>query len=194
MLLAFDIGNSNTVLGVFKGKELLTYWRIETDSNKSADEYGMIVRQLFKYEGLKMEDIDDVIIATVVPSVLYTVRHMAQKYFGKDAIVVESGIKTGLIIKYDNPKQVGADRIVNAVAAFSKYGGPLIIIDLGGRSHRDLKFRQTLFLKKHPSSRKLNWKTRGTRSAEIQLKACSPGWFTVTWAWLNSSLRGCGRS
>ena len=128
MLLAFDIGNSNTVLGVFKGKELLTYWRIETDSNKSADEYGMIVRQLFKYEGLKMEDIDDVIIATVVPSVLYTVRHMAQKYFGKDAIVVESGIKTGLIIKYDNPKQVGADRIVNA---FSKYGGPLIIIDFG---------------------------------------------------------------
>lgn len=131
MLLAFDIGNSNTVLGVFKDGKLLTNWRIETDPNKSADEYGMLVNQLFAYEGLKLTDIKDVIISTVVPSVLYTVQHMSQKYFNKRAIVVESGVKTGLIVKYDNPKQVGADRIVNAVAAINKYGGPLIIIDFG---------------------------------------------------------------
>ena len=131
MLLAFDVGNSNIVLGVFKDGNLLTNWRIETDNNKSADEYGMIVNQLFSYEGLKMSDIDDVIISTVVPSVLYTLQHLAMKYFHKRAIVIESGVKTGLIVKYDNPKQVGADRIVNAVAAYQKYGGPLIIIDFG---------------------------------------------------------------
>ena len=131
MLLAFDIGNSNTVLGVFQDGKLLTNWRLETDTNKSADEYGMLVNQLFSYEGLKMKDVTDVIISTVVPSVLYTVQHMSIKYFDQKPIVVESGVKTGLIIKYDNPKQVGADRIVNAVAAYNKFGGPLIIIDFG---------------------------------------------------------------
>ena len=131
MLLAFDIGNSNIVLGVFKGEELITNWRIETDTNKSADEYGMLISQFFRYEGLKMSAVKDVIISTVVPSVLYTMQHMSQKYFCKRAIVIESGVKTGLIVKYDNPKTVGADRIVNAVAAYKKYGGPLIIIDFG---------------------------------------------------------------
>ena len=131
MLLAFDIGNSNTMLGVFRDGELLTNWRIETDPHKSADEYGMLVSQLFAYDKLDMEDVDDIIISTVVPSVLYTLEHMSMKYFGCKPIVVESGVKTGLVIKYDNPKQVGADRIVNAVAAVNKFGGPLIIIDLG---------------------------------------------------------------
>ena len=82
MLLAFDIGNSNTVLGVFRDGELLTNWRIETDSHKSADEYGMLVKQLFADQKIDRKDIDDVIIATVVPSVLYTIRHMVMKYFG----------------------------------------------------------------------------------------------------------------
>lgn len=131
MLIAFDIGNTNTVLGVFRDGKLVTSWRMETDARKSADEYGMLVRQFFAFEGLDMADVDDVIIATVVPSVLYTIRHMATKYFHLRAITVESGIKTGLIVKYDNPKQLGADRIVNAVAAHEKYGGDLIVIDLG---------------------------------------------------------------
>src|SRR5665648_621601 len=131
MLLAFDVGNTNIVLGVFKGGELIQNWRLETDNNKSADEYGMIVNQLFNYEGLNMKDIKDVIISTVVPSVLYTLQHLSMKYFNKRAIVIGPGIKTGLTIKYDNPKQVGADRIVNAVAGLAKYGGPLIIIDFG---------------------------------------------------------------
>ena len=131
MLLAFDVGNSNIVLGLFRDGKLITNWRIKTDTNKSADEYGMIVNQLFQYEGLKTSDVEDVIISTVVPSVLFTLQHLSQKYFHKRAITVESGVKTGLIVKYDNPKQVGADRIVNAVAAYHKYGGPLIIIDFG---------------------------------------------------------------
>jgi type III pantothenate kinase len=131
MLLAFDVGNTNIVLGVFEGGVLLQNWRMETMVSRSADEYGMMVNQLFAYEGLNPDDVDDVIISTVVPSVLYTLQHMSTKYFNSRALVVGPGIKTGLIVKYDNPGQVGADRIVNAVAALSKYGGPLVIIDLG---------------------------------------------------------------
>lgn len=131
MLLAFDVGNTNIVLGVFKDGDLIQNWRMETDKDKSADEYGMIINQLFAYEGLDATDIRDVIISTVVPSILYTLQHLSQKYFNKHAIVIGPGIKTGLIVKYDNPKQVGADRIVNAVAALAKYGGPLVIIDFG---------------------------------------------------------------
>ncbi len=131
MLLCFDVGNSNTVIGVFQGDSLINSWRIETDMNKSADEYGMLLNQLFNYEGLEMKEVEDVIISTVVPSVLYTLQHMAVKYFGKKALVVGPGIKTGITVRYDNPGQVGADRIVNAVAALHKYGGPLIIIDFG---------------------------------------------------------------
>ena len=131
MLLAFDVGNTNIVLGLFKDGKLITNWRIETDTRKSADEYGMIINQLFQYQELSTEDVSDVIIATVVPSILYTLQHLSIKYFRRKAIVIGPGIKTGLVIKYDNPKQVGADRIVNAAAAVEKYGGPLIIIDLG---------------------------------------------------------------
>ncbi|MBR6444495.1 MAG: type III pantothenate kinase [Firmicutes bacterium] len=131
MLLAFDVGNSNIVLGVFKDGELIQNWRLETDNNKSADEYGMVINELFEYEGLDFKDVKDIIISTVVPSVLYTLQHLSQKYFNKTAIVIEPGVKTGLMIKYDNPKQVGADRIVNAVAAHAKYGGPVIVIDFG---------------------------------------------------------------
>ncbi len=104
---------------------------MKTDYSKSADEYGMIVNQLFLYHGLKMEDVEDIIIATVVPQVLFTLKHLSKKYFNKKPIGVESGVKTGLIIKYDNPRQVGADRIINAVAAIEKYGGPVIVIDFG---------------------------------------------------------------
>lgn len=131
MLLAFDVGNTNIVLGVFKNGKLIQDWRIETDNKKSADEYGMIINQLFAYEGLNPKEVKDIIISTVVPSVLYTLQHLSRKYFNKKAIVIEPGVKTGLQIKYDNPKQVGADRIVNAVAAYAKYGGPLIVIDIG---------------------------------------------------------------
>ncbi len=131
MLLAFDVGNTNIVLGVFKGKKLIQSWRMETDKNKSADEYGMIIRNLFDYHGLNMSDVKDAIISTVVPSISYTLQHLSIKYFNIRAIEVGPGIKTGMVIKYDNPKQVGADRIVNAVAAYAKYGGPLIVIDFG---------------------------------------------------------------
>ena len=131
MLLAFDVGNTNIVLGVYRGRDLVQYWRMETNHTRSADEYGMFIRQLFDNEGLSMSDINDVIIATVVPSISYTLQHLSQKYFGCRAIIVGPGIRTGLVVKYDNPKTLGADRIVNSVAAAEKYPAPLIVIDYG---------------------------------------------------------------
>ena len=131
MLLAFDVGNTDIVLGVFRDGELVQSWRMETMRNRSADEYGMMVNQLFAFEGLKLSDVSDIIVSTVVPSLLYTLQHMAQKYIGTRAMVIGPGIKTGLKVVYDDPTQVGADRIVNAVAALDKYGGPLVVIDFG---------------------------------------------------------------
>ncbi len=131
MLLAFDVGNTNIAIGVFKDGILTNSWRMQMDSQKSADEYGMLLNQLFAYDGLNIADVEDVIISTVVPPLVYTLRHLAIKYFNRRPIIIEPGIKTGLLIKYDNPKQLGADRIVNAVGAFGKYGGAVIIVDLG---------------------------------------------------------------
>jgi type III pantothenate kinase len=131
LLLAFDVGNTNIVLGVYEGKELIKYWRMSTDKSKTSDEIGMLVNQLFNYEGLDLKDVTDVIISSVVPTIMYSLQHMAVKYCNKEAIVIGPGIKTGINIKYDNPRQVGADRIVNAVSAFHKYGGPVIVVDFG---------------------------------------------------------------
>ena len=131
MLLAFDVGNTNIVFGVFKDGKLVQNWRMETMVSRSADEYGMLVSQLFSHDDLDIGDVTDMIISTVVPSTLYTFQHMAGRYFNAKPLIVGPGIKTGLLIKCDNAAQVGADRIVNAVAALSKYGGPLVIIDLG---------------------------------------------------------------
>ncbi|KKC28976.1 pantothenate kinase [Caldanaerobacter subterraneus subsp. pacificus DSM 12653] len=131
LLLAFDVGNTNIVMGVFKGKKLLHSFRISTDKNKTYDEYGMLVNQLIGYNGISLTEIDDVIISSVVPPLMNTLQVMSLKYFRTKPIVVGPGIKTGINIKYDNPKEVGADRIVNAVAAYELYGGPVIVIDFG---------------------------------------------------------------
>lgn len=131
MLLVFDVGNTNMVLGLYNGDKLEKHWRIHTDKYKTSDEYGMLIKDLFRHYDLKIEDIDDVIISSVVPDVMHSLENFARKYCDKEAMVVGPGIKTGLNIKYDNPRQVGADRIVNAVAAIEKYGYPLIIVDFG---------------------------------------------------------------
>lgn len=131
MLLAIDVGNTNIVLGAFNGREKIKSWRMATDNLRSADEYGVLIDQMFKHEGLDPKDVDDVIISTVVPSLLYTLQHMCTLYFGVKPLVVETGIKTGLKIKCDDPRQIGSDRIVNSVAAHTKYGGPVILVDFG---------------------------------------------------------------
>lgn len=131
MLLVFDVGNTNMVLGIYEGKELKKYWRISTDKAKTSDEYGMLINNLFQYDNVDIKSIKDVIISSVVPNVMHSLENFCIKYFNKQPLVVGPGVKTGLNIKYDNPKQVGADRIVNAVAAIEKYRAPMIIIDFG---------------------------------------------------------------
>ena len=131
MLLVFDVGNTNMVLGVYEGTELKKHWRINTDKEKTSDEYGILISNLFQYDNVDMKSITDVIISSVVPNVMHSLENFCIKYCNKKPLIVGPGIKTGLNIKYDNPKQVGADRIVNAVAAIEKYKSPMIIIDFG---------------------------------------------------------------
>lgn len=131
MIAVFDVGNTNIVLGIYKEEELIDYLRIGTDKEKTSDEYTMIIYQFFQYIKLDVDDIEDVIISSVVPNIMYSLEHASRKLFKVEPLIIGPGVKTGMNIKYDNPKQVGADRIVNAVAAYEKYGGPLVIVDFG---------------------------------------------------------------
>jgi type III pantothenate kinase len=131
MLLTLDVGNTNTVLGVFRGAELLANWRLSTARDQTIDEYGILTRNLFTLASLEPQEINGVIISSVVPPLNSTLAGMAERYFNQRALFVEPGVKTGMPIQYDNPQEVGADRIVNSVAAFEKYGGPCIVVDFG---------------------------------------------------------------
>ena len=131
MLLTIDVGNTNTVLGVFRGEELVANWRLTTARQQTVDEYGVLTRNLFTLAGLDRDAISGVIISSVVPPVNWTLGEMARIYFGQKALFVEPGVKTGMSVLVDNPLEVGADRIVNGVAAFHKYGGPCIVVDFG---------------------------------------------------------------
>ncbi len=131
MILVFDVGNTNIVLGVYAGDELIRHWRISTDKNKTSDEYGMLISNLFEHGKIDKESVQAVVISSVVPPLMPTLEHMSIRYFGIYPLIVGPGVKTGMAIKYDNPKEVGADRIVNAIAGYELYGGPLIIVDFG---------------------------------------------------------------
>lgn len=131
MLLVIDVGNTNIVLGVYEKSKLMVDWRLSTEVPRTADEYGISVINLFEKADIDFNGIDAVIISSVVPTVMYSLEHMVRKYFKVEPIIVGPGIKTGINIKYDNPKEVGADRIVNAVAAHEIYKCSLIIIDFG---------------------------------------------------------------
>ena len=131
MLLTIDVGNTNTVLGVFRGQELIANWRLTTARAQTVDEYGVLTRNLFSLAGLNQEMITGVIISSVVPPLNLTLGDMSRIYLGKKALFVEMGVKTGLSVHVDNPIEVGADRIANGVAAFHKYGGPCVVVDFG---------------------------------------------------------------
>ncbi len=131
MILAIDVGNTNIVLGVYNQDKLLVHWRVATDRNKTEDEYGMLIKNLLEYHHIANDGINGIIISSVVPPLIYSLDKMAKKYFKKNPMIVGPGIKTGIKISLENPKEVGADRIVNAVAAIKTYGTPLIIIDFG---------------------------------------------------------------
>src|SRR5262245_47497084 len=131
MLLTIDVGNTNTVLGVFRGLELIANWRLTTAREQTVDEYGVLTRNLFARAGMDRNDITGVIISSVVPPVNWTLGEMSRVYLGRKALFVEMGVKTGMAVLVDNPSEVGADRIVNGVAAFHLYGGPCIVVDFG---------------------------------------------------------------
>lgn len=131
MLLVIDVGNTNVVLGVYDGDTLIHHWRIATNRSSTSDEYGVTMNDLFLLNKMKPEIIDKVIISSVVPPLNPVLEQVAIRYFKTKPLIVGPGIKTGISIQYDNPREVGADRIVNAVAAHNKYEGDLIIIDFG---------------------------------------------------------------
>ncbi len=132
MLLVVDVGNTNIVLGVYDDKKLIGHWRISTDRVRTTDEYGVLIMNLFFHDRtVNVSDIDAIIISSVVPPLMPTLERVCLRYFNVKPIIVGPGTKTGMAINYDNPREVGADRIVNAVAAYDKYGGPIIVIDFG---------------------------------------------------------------
>jgi type III pantothenate kinase len=147
MLLVMDVGNTNTVLGVFERvahrsgddvtsevaryEKLVANWRVGSHLNRTVDEYGVIFRNLFSMDNLEVSDVQGIIIASVVPPLDSVLRQVCERYFNTKPLFIEPGVKTGIPVLYDNPAEVGADRIVNAVAAFEKYGGPCVIVDFG---------------------------------------------------------------
>jgi len=131
MLLTIDVGNTNTVLGVHEGSEIRSHWRLTTRREQTADEYGILVRSLFSASGLEPKQVEGVALASVVPPLTPVLVTLARVYLGHDPLVIEPGVRTGMPILYEPPSDVGADRIVNGVAAFAAYGGPVIVVDFG---------------------------------------------------------------
>lgn len=141
MLLVLDVGNTNTVLGVFKATageqgvvhfaKLIAHWRVSTTKTQTVDEYGVLFRNLFAMNDLDVSSVQGTVISSVVPPLDSTLREVCERYFRIKPLFIEPGVKTGMPVHYDNPAEVGADRIVNSVAAFEKYGGPCIVVDFG---------------------------------------------------------------
>jgi type III pantothenate kinase len=132
MLLAIDVGNTQTVVGLFDGADLVDHWRIATDADRTSDELALMIQQFLGFHGFSFgPSITGVAISSGVPTMTAALREMTQRYFGFAALVLEPGVRTGISVLYDNPKEVGADRIANAVGAFDLYGGPSIVVDFG---------------------------------------------------------------
>lgn len=138
MLLTIDVGNTNITVGVFKGDEIQARFRITTKMPRTSDEYGMLLGSLLEQNDIKRKDIDDAIVASVVPNIMHSLEGAVVKYFGIRPIIIEPGTKTGIRIVTENPKQIGADRIVDAAAAYGLYGGPVLVLDYGTATTYDL--------------------------------------------------------
>jgi type III pantothenate kinase len=131
MILALDVGNSNITIGLFNGSNLVMNWRLRTVHDQTSDEWGILLRNLFSIDGQGLNEVDGIIISSVVPPLDSTLAAMSRRYFQREPHFVTCDTRCGLKILYDNPREVGADRIVNSVAAFHRYGGPCIVVDLG---------------------------------------------------------------
>lgn len=131
MLLVLDIGNTNTVIGIYEGKKLLEHWRLETKKERTSDECGILLKELFQFANLSFEDIQGIVVSSVVPPLDFAIDRMSQRYLKQKPVHINQESKSPIKIKIDHPNELGADRIVNAVAGFKNYGGPLIIVDFG---------------------------------------------------------------
>ena len=131
MILTLDIGNTNIKTALFDGMEMKQYWRVATDRNRTSDEYGIILMNLLRNSNIDPASIEGIMMSSVVPQINFTIEHMCRNYFGMEPMKIEPGVKTGINIKYENPRELGSDRIANAVAAYELYGGPCITIDFG---------------------------------------------------------------
>jgi type III pantothenate kinase len=142
LLLTIDAGNTNTVLGVFEGAALKAHWRLTTRREQTADEYGILVRSLFASSGLQPAEVEGVVLASVVPPLTSVLVSLSRQFLSRDPIVVEPGVRTGMPVLYEPPGDVGADRIVNGIAAFETYGGPVVIVDFGTATTFDVVTRK----------------------------------------------------
>src|SRR5437868_13472439 len=146
MLLVLDVGNTNTVLGLYDKQDLRAHWRVATIKTQTVDEYGVLFRNLFSMDTIDAKQVRGIIISSVVPPLDSTLRQVCEKYFKVVPLFVEPGVKTGMPVKYENPAEVGADRIVNGVAGFEKYGGPCIVVDFGTATSFDVVSRKGEFI------------------------------------------------
>jgi len=131
MLLAIDVSNTNTKLGLFEGDSLVESFRIATDRSRTGDELGVLITGLFAHAGLRLDAVDGVVVSLVVPTLHWAIEELVRRYFQLEPFFVEPGIKTGMALRFDNPAEVGADRIVNGVGAYSLVGGPAVVVDFG---------------------------------------------------------------
>ena len=133
MILTLDIGNTNIKTALFDGTEMVKYWRLSTNITNTSDEYGITIMNLFRHGGVDAKDVEGIVISSVVPTINFTIEHMCLNYFGITPTFIAPGVKTGINIRYENPRELGSDRIANAVAAYDEYGGekPVIFIDFG---------------------------------------------------------------
>jgi len=146
LLLTIDVGNTNTVLGLHEGPELRAHWRLTTRREQTADEYGILVRNLFSTQGVAPSQGMGVVLASVVPPLTSVLVTLSKQYLGHDPLVIEPGVRTGMPILYEPPSDVGADRIVNGVAAFAAYGGPVIVVDFGTATTFDVVTKKGEYL------------------------------------------------
>ena len=146
MLLVLDAGNSNITIGAFDGRKLVSHWRLRTVHEQTADEWGILLRNLFAPANLDISTVDGMIISSVVPPIDSTLAFTAQRYFHTEAMFVGPRTNIGLTIRYDNPEEVGADRLVNGVAGFYKYGGPCVVVDFGTTINFDVISRDAEYL------------------------------------------------
>ena len=199
MLLCIDVGNTNTVVGVYEGDDLVAHWRFSTDHGRMPDEYGMLLLNMLHHAGIATERIAGVAISSVVPPVTEMLAEMVSEYLKATPLIVGTGVKTGVAVRYDPPREVGADRIVNAAAAYRLYGGPACVVDFGTGTTFDALSRKGDTWAA-PSRRGFAWPPRRSfsarrncrvsiwslpkrRSAPIRWTPCAPVSSLAMWVW-----------